>query len=245
MSGQRLARLLKDGRADGPGVQPPFTRVLGPPAFGATRASLVVLVGVCLAIRALIEVQDTGAAHERLTMTRCLVLIVVLFLQGMMTYNEAGRCYRRKSEQSLVRLSPAAPVAGAINRMLGGYLLRRFAAMWGLSGLVTVAMLVALGATAGEALRAAAVCGLSLALAGTLLRDYSRGIVAHRLQPMTFGVVMTGLLVAAPAAVLGKLAGEAWAGLALAGMAAALLFVWRRWHCMLKSAPAFPAGRNP
>lgn len=226
------------------GRQPLFTRVLGPAAFGATATLLTVLVGVGLAIRTLVEVQSTGSAHERLFMTRGMVLVAVLFLQAMMVYSEASRCYRRSGEQALVRLAPAAPEARAINRLLARYLLARFAAMWGLSSLVTVAMLVVLGATVGEALRAAALFGAWLAFAGVLLRDYARGVVASRLQPLVLAVAALAALLATSAAMRGKFAGELWCAVALAGVTAAALFVWRRWRRMAQAAPAFPAGRN-
>jgi hypothetical protein len=224
--------------------QPLFTRVLGAEAFGGVRTMLVILAVACVTIRVLVEVQAIGSAHERLYMTRAMVLVAVLFVQAMMTHGEATRCYKRTAEQALVRLAPASPDAGAINRALARYLLARFAAMWVLCGVVTVALLWVLGATVGEALRAAVVCALAMVLAGALLRDYARGAVADRLQPLVFALGAGAVLIAAPAAIRGKLSGEAWAWLALAGIAAAALFVWRRWRGMVQAPPAFPAGRN-
>jgi hypothetical protein len=240
----QVVRLLSEMRIDGPRRQPQFTRVLGPAAFGGTRTLLAVLVVVCVAIRVLIEAQGTGSAHERLYMTRALVLIAVLFVQAMMTFSEASRCYKRRTEQALVRLSPAAPVAGDINRSLASYLLGSFVTMWGLSSVVALAMLWVLGATAGEVLRAAAVCGVSLVLAGALLRDYARGVVTDHLQPLLFAVGAAAALLLAPTAVRGKFSGQAWAWFALAGMTATVLFIWRRWRRMVQAAPAFPAARK-
>lgn len=224
--------------------QPLFTRVLGADAFGGVRTMLAILAVLCVTIRVLVEVQAIGTAHERLYMTRAMVLVAVLFVQAMMTHGEATRCYRRTAEQSLVRLAPAAPDAGALNRALARYLLVRFAAMWALCGVVTVTLLWVLGATVDEALRAAVVCALALVLAGALLRDYAGGDGGNRLQPLIFALGASAVLIAAPAAVRGKLSGATWAWLALAGLAAAALFVWRRWRRMVQAPPAFPAGRN-
>lgn len=238
-------RLRSEMRIDGPRRQPPFTRVLGPAAFGGTRTLLAVLVVACVAIRVLIEVQGTGTAHQRLYMTRALVLIAVLSVQAMMTFSEAARCYKRTVEQGLVRLSPAAPLASEFNRSLAGYLLRGFATMWGLSSIVALAMLWVLGATTDEVLRAATVCGVSLVLAGALLRDYARRLVTDRLQPLLFAIGAGAAVFLVPTAVRGKFSGEVWAWFAIAGTTAAALYVWRRWRRMVQAPPAFPAARQP
>lgn len=224
--------------------QPLFTRVLGAEAFGGARTMLAILAVVCVTIRVLVEVQAIGTAHERLYMTRAMVLVAVLFVQAMMAHGEATRCYQRTAEQALVRLAPASPDAAAINRSLARYLLLRFAAMWALSGVATVTLLWVLGATVAEALRAAVVCALALVLAGTLLRDYAGGERDHRMQPLIYALGASVVLIAAPAAVRGKLSGQAWAWLALVGVVAVALFVWRRWRRMVQAPPAFPAGRN-
>lgn len=239
-----VVRLLSDLRVDGPRRQPAFTRVLGAAVFGGTHTLLVVLVVVCVAIRVLIEVQATGTAHERLFMTRALVLIAVLFMQAMMTFSETSRCYKRRAEQALVRLSPAAPVASDFNRALASYLLGGFVKMWGLSSVVALAMLWVLGATVDEVLRAAAVCGVALVLAATLLRDYARGVATDRLQPLLFAVGAGVAVFLVPTAVRGKFDGQLWAWFALVGMTAAALLIWRRWRRMVQAPPAFPAGRN-
>jgi hypothetical protein len=235
-------RLHSEIRINGQRRQPPFTRVLGPAAFSGARTWLAVLVVVCVAIRVLIEVQGVGTAHARLTMTRALVLSGVLFGLAMMTFGEAARCYGRTAEQRLVRLSPAAPMARELNRALARYLLARFCAMWALASVVTLAMLWVLGATGGEVLRALAVCGAALVLAAVLLRDYARGVVAGRLQPVLLAVAAAAALFLVPAAVRGQFDGQVWAWCALAGAIAIGLFVWRRWRCMVQAPPAFPAG---
>ncbi|MES2756458.1 MAG: hypothetical protein V4693_03715 [Pseudomonadota bacterium] len=240
----QAVRLLSELRIDGPRRQPAFTRVLGAAVFGGTHTLLVVLVVVCVAIRVLIEVQATGTAHERLFMTRALVLIAVLFMQAMMTFSETSRCYRRRAEQALVRLSPAAPVASDFNRALASYLLGGFVKMWGLSSVVALAMLWVLGATVDEVLRAAAVCGVALVLAATLLRDYARGVLTDRLQPLLFAVGACAAVWLVPTAVRGKFDGQLWAGFALVGMTATALLIWCRWRRMVQAPPAFPAGRN-
>jgi hypothetical protein len=239
----QVVRLLSELRLDGPGRQPPFTRVLGPAAFGGARALLVVLAVLCVSIRVLIEVQGSGSAHQRLFMTRALVLIAVLFMQAMMTFNEASRCYKRGTEQGLVRLAPAAPMAADINRSLGRYLLGGFLKMWSLSSVVGLAMLWVLGATLDEMLRSAAVCGIALVLAGALLRDYARNLVSDHLQPVLFAVGAIVAVSLVPAAVRGKFDDALWLWFALAGMTAGALFIWRRWRRMVQAPPAFPAAR--
>jgi hypothetical protein len=228
---------LRDG-------QPLIARVLGPVAFSSARTVMLVMAALCLAIRVPIEMQDTGAAHERLFMTRCMLLIAVVMLMATMAFGEAARVYQRQAEQSLVRLSAAAPVAGSINRVLARYLLVRFASMWIWCSAVTVAMLLVLGANGGEAWRAAVAFSVTLALAGLPLRDYSRGKAANVVSTVVFCLATLAAMAAGVAAMRGGFSGGAWAGLGLASVALALLFAARRWKVMVGAAPAFPAGRK-
>lgn len=237
----RLLQTMRTDRSDG---QPLIARVLGPAAFAGSRTVATVLVVACVAIRALIEIQGTGTAHDRLLMTRAMVLIGMLELQALLAYKEAGRVYQRQAEQALVRLSVAAPVAAGINRVLARYFVTSFAAMWAGCSAVTVAMLLVLGASVSEALGAAAACTLLLALAGLPLRDYARGKESDLVATLTYLLVSLSAVAAGIEAMRGKVAPNAWAALALASAVLAALFVWCRWRTMLKAAPAYPAGRQ-
>ena len=239
-----LVRLLRGLRRDDARRQPLFTRLLGAPAYVGTVRLLLVPAVLCVAIRVLVMVQDTGTAHRRLFATRCMALIGVLVLQGMMAHLVAAGMVQRKNEQGLVRLSPAAPLAADMNRVLARYLLENFAVMWlGCSALAVGAMLV-LGANAGETWRVAAVCCFSLALAGLPLRDYARARRAQAIPTILYYLCAAAALVAAYQAVSGKFAAQTWAAMALAGVMLAVIFVGLRWRAMVTAAPAFPAGRK-
>lgn len=239
-----VVRLLQTFRVDRPAGQPLIARVLGSAAFSGARTVLAVLVVASLAIRALIEMQGTGTAHDRLLMTRAMVLIGMLELQALMAYKEASRVYQRQAEQALVRLSVAAPLAAGINRVLARYFVSGFAAMWTACSTVTVAMLLVLGANAGEALGAAAACTLLLVLAGLPLRDYARGKQSDMVATLVYLFVSVAAVATGIEAMRGNVAANAWAWLALASVLLAALFVWRRWRTMVNAAPAYPAGRR-
>lgn len=239
-----VVRLLQTFSVDRSSGQPLIARVLGPAAFSGARTVLIVLVVASVAIRALIEMQGTGSAHDRLLMTRAMLLIGMLELQALMAYKEAGRVYHRQAEQALVRLSVAAPIASNINQVLARYFLTGFASMWTTCALATVGMLLVLGANAGEALGAAAACTLLLVLAGLPLRDYVRGKQSDMVASAVYLVVSLAAVATGIEAMRGKVAVNGWIGLALASMVVAALFTWRRWHTMLKAAPAYPAGRG-
>jgi hypothetical protein len=164
-------------------------------------------------------------------------------MQAMIASGEAGRVFQRQAEQGLVRLSPAAPNAGELNRVLARYFVDSFARRWLAFNAVTVAMLCALGANLHEAIGAAAAGSILLVLAGLPLRDYSRGaadlVAIIMLWLVSLAAIGTGI-----AAIRGRLAHGAWAWLALASVVLAALFVWRRWRTMMRAAPAYPAGRG-
>ncbi|MDL2358076.1 MAG: hypothetical protein QFF03_22725 [Pseudomonadota bacterium] len=240
----RLARLLKTRPRDLVRRQPAFTKVLGAPVFAGAPALLAVPALGCVAIRAVVALQDIGAAHDRLLMTRSLALVGVLILQALMVQSAATCMLQHRSEQTLVRLAPATPPAGALNRVLARYLLANFALMWIGCTAVAIACLLVLGASAGEALRALAACTLSLALAGLPLRDYARSKAPHFIATLLYWLCAAAALVVAVVAVRGKFGGQSWAALAIAGVLLAALFVCWRWRAMVAAPPAFPAGRN-
>lgn len=239
-----LAQLLKTKPRDFVLRQPAFTKVLGGPAFAGALTLLAVPVLGCVAIRAVVAMQDIGAAHDRLLMTRSLVLTGVLILQALMAHSVAARMDHHRTEQILVRLAPAAPPAATLNRVLARYLLGNFALMWVGCTAVAIAGLLVLGASGGETLRALAACTLSLALAGLPLRDYARRKASPIVATLVYCLCAAAALAVALAAVGGKFGGQAWAAMAIASILLAALFVAWRWRAMTAAAPAFPAGRN-
>jgi hypothetical protein len=231
---------MKRHLAGGP---PLVARVLAPAGFSGARTLMIALAVACLVIRVLIEFQATGSAHDRLFLTRGMLLIGALMLQSLIAQSEAGRVYQHQAEQGLVRLAPAGPIAGDLNRVLARYFLERFGIRWLTLTAMTVAMLCVLGASVGEALGAAAASSILLALAGLPLRDYSRGAADLVAMIMLFLVSLAAVGVGI-AAIRGRLASGAWAWLALISVVLAALFVWRRWRTMVRAAPAYPAGRG-
>ena len=225
------------------GGQPLIARVLAPAGFSAARIWMAVLAVACLVIRVMIEIQATGSAHDRLFWTRGMLLIGALVLQSLIAHSEAGRVYQHQAEQGLVRLAPAAPIAGDLNRVLARYFLRRYAMRWLGFNAMTVAMLCVLGANVNEALGAAAAGSILLALAGLPLRDYSRG-AADLVAMIMLWLVSLAAIGIGIAAIRGKLANGGSTWLALISVVLAALFVWGRWRTMVKAAPAYPAGRR-
>lgn len=240
----RLARWLRGAGGPPSRRQPLFAQVLGPPAFiGAVRL-LLVPAAICIAIRLLLIGHDGGSAHERLFTLRCIALGAVLGLQAMMAHLVAAGMFKRRVEQGLVRLAPAAPLAADMNRVLARYLLGNFAVMWlGCSAFVVGALLV-LGANAGEAWRAAAVCSLALALAGLPLRDYARAGKPGAVAAIVYWLCAAAALFAAYLATSGSFPAATWIAMTLGGIALSAAFVGWRWRAMVAAPPAFPAGRN-
>lgn len=150
---------------------------------------------------------------------------------------------RFSGEQSLYRLTPAAPAAARINRVLMGTLLFRWLRLWLVSAL---AILCVDFATLGQwQLRGItfALAMLVLPFAGLLMRDY--GASPPRLNSML--AMVTSLLVVAAYVAL-AIADQMHPGLPLFwfGGGVALLSVIvlaLRWNQLMTLPPMLPAGR--
>jgi hypothetical protein len=240
----KLTRIFKAIEGDSQFGQPLIARVLGPSAFGSGRLMFVFVVTACIAMRGWTALRGGGSPHDEMSVTRFVTLMALLVMQAIMVMGEMTSGYKRAAEQSLVRLAPAAPMAGDLNRVLARCRLLRFARMWVWMTALALGALAVLGASWEEVWRAAVVCTFTLGLAGLPLCDYARG---GKTQAMTLVVVvpfMAAAGIGSLAALGAKGGADVWAYCAFASILLAALFVWRRWELIATAAPAFPAGRN-
>ncbi|USX23451.1 hypothetical protein NHH82_15270 [Oxalobacteraceae bacterium OTU3REALA1] len=172
-------------------------------------------------------------------------LVQATILMSIPSYTGAvlSAASTHNAEQGLYRLTPGAPYARDLNRVLAKTVLLRFLKIW----LVVLAGLVCVdfAQQGGLVLRSypLAMASLTLPFLCTLLPDYARLRAGPRVG-VIFGLPVTLVLVyLVCAAVAARYPGFPW--LVPAGFIAAcsLLTLWVQWISMIKMAPAFPAGR--
>jgi hypothetical protein len=170
------------------------------------------------------------------TMQGCVLLAMLIY-----AVTASATVARHSAEQGLYRLTPAAPSAPQINRVLAGTLLFRCLRLWLLS--LACAMCIDL-ATFGQ-LRGITfmLATLMLPVAGLVLRNYA--LMPAR-SSEAVAIAGTVLLVAGCIAALWveemlPAFPWAWAGGAMLLASAAGLYL--RWRQMLALPPALPAGR--
>jgi len=170
----------------------------------------------------------------------CLLLLVMPLAAHVHAVTTAVQRFR--AEQSLLRLSPAAPASADFNRRFGGALLRRFAILWlaSTAGAALVGAIMIPGVQTQVAVGLTAV--LALPLAACLVRDYAS---MRRLSAGTL-VAILAAIVALTVVLNGGMAlwrtHAPWTligGLALA----AVCVTYYRWRRMASLPVAFPAGR--
>ena len=171
--------------------------------------------------------------------------VQALILMSIPSYTGAvlSAASTHNAEQGLYRLTPEAPFARDLNRVLAKTVLLRFLKIW----LVVLAGLVCVDFALQGALELRsyplALASLTLPFVCTLLPDYAR-LRSGRRFGVIFGLPVALVLVyLVCAAVAARYPGFPW--LVPAGFIAAcsLLTLWVQWISMIKMAPAFPAGR--
>ena len=175
------------------------------------------------------------------TMRPFIQLLLVSMLLTVMSHVDGllGAIGKTQGEQGILRLAPAAPPTGDLNRQLALALLRRF-------GFVFAVYLACSGAVvlATDASWRAWLCCTVVALAFTplLLRDHARR-PGWRWAQFAAGLLM---LVMAPLSGMAEY-GAIPLALVIGGsavlLAVTVIALALRWRGALAAAPAFPAGR--
>lgn len=229
--------LRRDSQA---GVAPArrMMHVLGPAAHGGRHIAYALLAtaGVLL----LWQILGEGYIRNGL-----LSAVGVLQLSATLGYviGVVDNVPRYRAEQSMYFLTPGAPAAAAINRLIGQTLLLRFLGVW----LVTLACAVLLDSIAAGEL---ALHGGSFALAmgmlwlaRPLLRNYATVKAdGARLDGM-IAVVLVALIILAIMAVVERGAALPWHAIGVVLGIAAILDLARCWRRLMALPPVLPAGR--
>jgi hypothetical protein len=143
-------------------------------------------------------------------------------------------------EQTLFRLTPAAPSAPELNRALARQLLGIGLGAWALGTALLLAMSAFFAAPAivlGREL--VAMCGV-LAMAAWPLRDYASVALPDYARAAALGVLLPGWAVAT-AVMLGQ--GALWMAMLALLLAVSAWSIHAQWRAMLRAPVAFPAGR--
>lgn len=221
---------------------PPILRVLGAVPFGGTRLMLVLLVACFGPLRIWHELAGKTDAHDGLFVIRCVVLFGMVASQAVFVALAAVAPQKRHDEQALFRLTAGAPAAPDLNRQLARRLLAGQTRMAAEFAGLTLLVLLALGASMGEVGRAAAVCTVSLALAGESLRDYARARTGGA-RSLLFYLLLLAIGAATVAALSGRGSGSTWLAGAMVAIGLSGWFIRARWNRMLAALPAYPARR--
>lgn len=220
-------------------AQPAFLQPLGRSWFGP-HWSMIAGVAVACAALGLWAAAKGPAANDFLMVQRTLLAVAMPCLLALFVYREAQRFAKTGTEQGLLRLTPGAPDAGAMNRVLAGLLLRGFGRSWLILGLLTLASQAVLGAQASELARMGAMWMATLPLVTVAMRNFARAGGAPGLAATP---LMTLLIWASFSASNGVGAPPLWLALAAGGLVGGAALARWRWHAMLAAAPALPAGR--
>jgi hypothetical protein len=147
---------------------------------------------------------------------------------------------RSTGEQSLLRLSPAAPAAAQFNRKLARALAGRFLACWAiaLASAALAGMLYTRSLWIPPALPAMAV--IALGAGAMTLRDYA---VLPRLKRGS-DAMLAPISVASGLAAFAGIAPLPWGWAAVVCVPLAAWLWWSRWQRMAAARPAFPAARG-
>ncbi|MFP5391321.1 MAG: hypothetical protein ACLGI6_07215 [Gammaproteobacteria bacterium] len=165
----------------------------------------------------------------------CLPLIVF----GV-AFHYGAAIARSAPEQALYRLTPAAPRAPELNRVLATTLVRTLLVLWAVCTVLLLAGSAWLEMDAIDLWREAALMLATLAWIGWPLRDHARPAGAPGWRGVVLGMAMT-LLAGAAVLSVGQWTWWPVSLVVLAGVSTA--FIVRRWRQMMAAPPAFPAGR--
>jgi hypothetical protein len=173
-------------------------------------------------------------------------LMQMSLLLGPLTYAGGVACAisRRGTEQGLYLLTPGAPRAAALNRLLAGTLLTRFLLVW-LAAFACAAGLDA-AIVGGPPLRGATfVMAMAVLPFGlTLLRDYAGMPFSYNHTMIVGGCFAGAMVYLAAMQVERSVPGMPWFWLGGAMAVLSVLAMGLRWQRMMALPQAFPAGRQ-
>ncbi|WUR11144.1 hypothetical protein E7V67_015605 [[Empedobacter] haloabium] len=181
-----------------------------------------------------------GLDRDGLAGLSCVILVVTPLVTHVHAVLAALQRYR--TEQALLRLTPAAPRSAAFNRQLGGALLARFGLLW-LACVASASLSAAVLAPGVAAQGAVGIsAALTLLLAPALLRNHA---ASRRLSPQVITLVIAAVVALS---VLLRIVVVVWRDdmpwLPIAAIVvAAVWLTWRGWRRLPALPPAFPAGR--
>jgi hypothetical protein len=209
----------------GPGAHP--GRVM---AFSLTSTTLVLLIGYFA----------SDAARAGMLTAICLMQLGAVLVY---VFSVADDVVRHGAEQQLYLLTPAAPAAARINRLLIATLLRRALAVW----LVSLGCAVLLdSALAGHAILRGTSFAAAMAMLwmlAPLMRNYAL-MPARRLGQawtlLAFVVAMLFLVAVALQQIVPEMPWYEVGGVAGIG---ALVYLAVRWRALMALPPVLPAGR--
>lgn len=148
---------------------------------------------------------------------------------------------RTGTEQALVRLTPGAPDAACMNRVLARQLLAISLSEWLAMAVFTMGMAATLAQAAEHLIFPASALIATFALNGLALRNYSdKGMDSYG------RIIGQGLIVVASFALMMRTMESPlwWSVSAIGALLAGGFVVYDRWRQMLATPPAFPAGRS-
>ncbi|NYE59830.1 hypothetical protein FHW58_000982 [Duganella sp. 1224] len=230
-----VAALRRDSR---PGVAAgrAMTHVLGPGTHPAT----VIAYSLASTALALAAAWFNDSPPVVMITTTCLVQLGAVLVYA---FSASDDVVLHGPEQQLYLLTPAAPAASAINRLLNAMLLRRALAVW----LVSLACAVALDSTLAGRLT---LRGLSFMLAMSMLWTVTPLLRNYAIAPARrLGMQWTAVIVIMVVACLTMLAMSrlvshfAWYEVGSAIGFGALAYLALRWRTLMALPPVLPAGR--
>ena len=242
MWGWRLgfSRSLRQDSVPSAPVGRQMMHVLGPSV--SESAHLISVVGFSLVAVAML-LAGLDFMVGRMIMVTSILRMSILFSVHSYVSGLLLSMAARSDEQGLYRLAPAAPVGRDFNRVFARSALLRFLKVW----LVTLACLFCIDfAATGNPVPSGStlvLAALVLLFACVPLRDYAhwrprpsnRRTIVGALAGMASVLIIT--------AIADRYAGFPWWALAAAIAAVALIAVRQRWGDMVRTPPAFPAGR--
>lgn len=194
-----------------------------------------------MVLRGMAALRGQADLHAALAGARVVLALCTLGVLAGTVYMESRRFALARTEQALLALTPAAPAAAQMNRVLARLLMAGFGGCWAILALATLAALLILGAQPGELARVGAVWAMALPLVAVPLRDFARN---EGPPEWPWALVLAMLAGCAALACGGAGRSQVWWAVGAGGVLAGAALAYWRWRVMLAAAPAFPAGRG-
>jgi hypothetical protein len=171
-----------------------------------------------------------------------LIPAMMAALQVFVVTSIAEAVSKTGREQALVRMSPRAPGASALNAVLARTLMLQYGRYWLGSTALALLSLFFLGVADVALLRILAVFLVTLTCGNLLLRDYASERAASRPTAAWILLVVVICLVGLAASATSSHPGP-WLATACGALAIGIALAGLRWKRMLSAPAAFPAAR--